>query len=250
MKYDFMKKTLIIFLCLVFCVSLISCKGTDKNSNENSTQTSAGAENDLKESLKSVNENSVNSTSQNELKGNSFVSGDTGDGVLNPQKYRICFYQIPAFFSNLVDKNTYEEWCETFFVGKYPDDTNEMVMVSFIKEFNISREDFDKANVEYGKFVEEVYYDACMNPQDFAEQEFSEVYNADIIYTFDNNVISEYYLGNDYPFFFEDEYKAALENGTYETRTTDWIDVDQMEAEINAKYGTQETTAVTEKTAE
>ena len=89
-----------------------------------------------------------------------------------------------------------------------------------------------------------------MNPQDFANQEIYEVYNGDIIYTFDDEIINNYYLSHDYPFCYESEYEEAVANGTYETRTTDWIDVEQMEAEINAKYGTQETTAVTETTAE
>ena len=89
-----------------------------------------------------------------------------------------------------------------------------------------------------------------MNPQDFANQEIYEVYNGDIIYTFEDEIINEYYLTQDYPFCSDDECEYALKNGTYKTRTTDWVDVDQMEAEINAKYGTQETTAVTETTAE
>lgn len=178
------------------------------------------------------------------------VSEGMGGGTINPQKYRICFYQIPTFFSELVDKKAYDEWCNTYLAENYPDNTKEMVIVSFIKKFNISREDFDKANVEYGKFVEEYFYDACMNPKDFAEQEFSEVYNADIIYTFDNELISEYYLGNDYAFFYEDEYLAALDTGTYETRTTDFIDIEQMEAEIIAKYGEAEIVTEQETTSE
>lgn len=89
-----------------------------------------------------------------------------------------------------------------------------------------------------------------MNPQDFANQEIYEVYNGDIIYTFDDEIINNYYLSHDYPFCYASEYEEAVANGTYETRTTDWIDVDQMEAEINAKYGAQETAAVIETTAE
>ena len=89
-----------------------------------------------------------------------------------------------------------------------------------------------------------------MNPQDFANQEIYEVYNADIIYTFDNEIINEYYLTPDYPYCADFEYEAAVERGEYKSQTEEWVDVDQMEAEINAKYGTQETATVTEKTAE
>ena len=45
------------------------------------------------------------------------------------------------------------------------------------------------------------------------------------IYTFDDEIINEYYLTPDYPFCSDDEYEYALKNGTYETHTTDWIDV-------------------------
>ncbi|MDD7194654.1 MAG: hypothetical protein PUH33_09130 [Clostridiaceae bacterium] len=125
-----------------------------------------------------------------------------------------------------------------------------MTMVLFIQHFNISREDFDRTNLALAKSFTEWGDKPTMKPQDYENQQPFEIYNSDIIYTFDDEIINEYYLTPDYPFCSDDEYEYALKNGTYETRTTDWIDVDQMEAEINAKYGTQETTAVTEKTAE
>ncbi|MBQ2973508.1 MAG: hypothetical protein IJE19_04060, partial [Clostridia bacterium] len=67
-----------------------------------------------------------------------------------------------------------------------------------------------------------------------------EIYNADIIYTFDDEIINEYYLTPDYPYCAEFEYKNALEAGVYQTRTTDWVDIEQMEADIIAKYGEAE----------
>ena len=123
-----------------------------------------------------------------------------------------------------------------------------MTKVSFIQHFNFYREDFDRTNLPLAKDFVKMEEKPTMKPQDYENQQPYEIYNSDIIYTFDDEIINEYYLTPDYPFCFDDEY--ALKNGTYETRTTDWIDVEQMEAEINAKYGTQETTAVTETTAE
>ncbi len=225
-----MRKIILLITILVLLFLTVACEKKINNKETTSTTTQA-------DTLTSTNNTPTEFTV---AESEESAINDIGGGIINPQKYRVCFYQIPTFFSELVDKKAYDEWCNTYLAENYPDNTKEMVIVSFIKKFNISREDFDKANVEYGKFVEEYYYDACMNPKDFAEQEFSEVYNADIIYTFDNELISEYYLGNDYAFFYEDEYLAALDTGTYETRTTDFIDIEQMEAEIIAKYGEAE----------
>lgn len=54
-----------------------------------------------------------------------------------------------------------------------------------------------------------------------------------------------------------ERYEQATENGEYTPRTTDWVDIEQMEAEIIAKYGeieiettVEETVAVEESTAE
>ena len=65
----------------------------------------------------------------------------------------------------------------------YGEHFDEMYLVSFIKHFNIPREEFDKAVKEYisHRTTEEL------------KKEFWEAPNADIIYTFDNEIINEYY---------------------------------------------------------
>ncbi len=173
-----------------------------------------------------------------------------GGGILGLNKYRVRYYTLPAPFVDLVG----EEECYQWRLNQpYPNDTNVMLMVNFIKDFDISREEFDKANLEFARRIKELLDGVpVINPLDYANQEDDEVYNADILYTFDNELINEYYLSHDYPFLYKHEYKEALEAGTYETRTTDWVDVEQMEAEINAKYGapevTETATAIPEET--
>ena len=149
----------------------------------------------------------------------------------------------------MVDQDELSEW-EAEIYKTDPDETNKMTMVLFIQHFNFYHEDFARTNLSLAKDFVEMEEKPTMKPQDYENQQPYEIYNSDIIYTFDDEIINEYYLTPDYPFCSDDEYEYALKKGTYETRTTDWIDVDQMEAEINAKYGTQETTAVTETTAE
>ncbi len=68
-----------------------------------------------------------------------------------------------------------------------------------------------------------------------------EIYNADIIYTFDDEIINEYYLSGEYPYVYPDEFEEAVENGEYTPQTV-WVDVNQLEAEIIAKYGEAEQT--------
>ena len=58
-------------------------------------------------------------------------------------------------------------------------------MKNFIEYFDIPRESFDKANLEWAKVIlNKMGSQPNMNPKDFANQETDEVYNADIKYTF------------------------------------------------------------------
>ena len=66
-----------------------------------------------------------------------------------------------------------------------------------------------------------------------------------MIFTFDDNLIREYYLSPDYPYIFDFEYEEAVANGKYTSKTEKWIDIEQMEAEIIAKYGEAEIVAET-----
>lgn len=245
---DDMKKLLFFLAMISMCFVFYSC---NKTQTLNATTTSnsllemdtsqyATDEKDYFENKTTVAKQEISNTSEQ------------GGADLLPRKYRNNYYSIPASFIKIVGKSDYEEWEDIYLSENYPDYSNEMVMVAYVKEFNISKEDFERANLNYAKFIEEHYSHICLDPQDYADQEMQEIYNTDIIYTFDNEIINEYYLGIDYPFLNEYQYDEALEAGTYETRTTDWVDIEQMEAEINAKYGvpevTETTTAIPEET--
>ena len=175
---------------------------------------------------------------------------DAGGADLLPRKYRNNYYSIPASFIKIVGKPSFEEWEDDYLAKNYPDNSNEMVMVAYVKAFNISKKDFESANLNYAKFIDEHYSHICLNPQDYADQEMQEIYNTDIIYTFDNKIINDYYLGIDYPFLNEYQYEEAVANGTYETRTTEFVDIKQMEAEIIAKYGEAEIVTEAAETTE
>lgn len=79
-----------------------------------------------------------------------------------PQIYAL----IPRQFSSLVSEKEYDEFLAQ------SDLTKGMIIVQFVEYFGISREEFDAANQdENGK----------------------EIFNADIVYTFDRELIDEYY---------------------------------------------------------
>lgn len=174
-----------------------------------------------------------------EFTKNSQESIDAGGAFLTTRKYRVRYYSVPYQFKLLVGEEAYQEFENQ--TDKTTDELNEMKIKRFIQYFNISREDFDKTNLEFAKVLKgNLDINLMMNPKDYADQEIEEIFNADIIYTFDDEIINEYYLSPNYMFGIQIEYLEALENGTYQTRTTDWIDIEQMEAEIIAKYGETE----------
>lgn len=178
------------------------------------------------------------------------LMNDTGGGITTLTKYRSIYCSIPRPFANLVDLYEFEEWYDVV-IENDPNKTEIMPMKLFVQEFNISREEFDKANLEWTKIIINGFHGTpMMNPQDFANQETDEVYNADIIYTFDDSLINNYYLSHEYPFVYISDYENAVADGIYQTRTTDWVDIDQMEADIIAKYGEAEIVTEAETTAE
>ncbi len=113
---------------------------------------------------------------------------DQDDYAFN-RKYRIAYYQIRGEFTELLSEEEYQDYME--WVDKkakqdgYGEFQNEMLLVSFIKRYNIPREEFNQA-------VEKYIANTKAAAHDFSA-EASEVPNGDIIYTFDNEVINRYY---------------------------------------------------------
>lgn len=86
-------------------------------------------------------------------------------GIYEPFEPQI-YALIPKQFSSLVSEKEYDEFLAQ------SDLTKGMIIVQFVEYFGISREEFDAANKdENGK----------------------EIFNADIVYTFDRELIDEYY---------------------------------------------------------
>ena len=229
------KLIFIVTAILVFsaCLTFTSCNREIGQKAETTASSKA------KESFPSL------TFSENESQKNE-QSLDIGGSDLVLHKYRQNYYTIPAPFGDIVNSEEFEKWYGDILLLN-PNETNKMIIKEFILFFDVPKESFEKANLEWAKIVErDLHGKPVMNPQDFSNQETDEVYNSDVIYTFDDATINNYYLSHDYPYTFSDEYEEAVANGTYQTRTTDWVDIEQMEAEIIAKYGEAE--IVTEAT--
>ncbi len=118
-----------------------------------------------------------------------------GSIILEPQhlddydferKYRIAYYRIWGEFYEMLsddERSRFSHWREENSAAcNYGETRNEMLLVSYVKEFNITREEFDAAVERFAAFNE-----------GYTQYEEYEIPNADIIYTFDNEIINEYY---------------------------------------------------------
>lgn len=204
---------------------LTSCaekKGAEQTTTFQSV--SASAENNT--------ETAVNKTTEQATDGQENISSDVGGGELTLQKYRSIYYSIPSPFWDIVDENSREDLYGKYWEIPYSE-TNIMRMKIFVEEYKVPREEFDAANAEWARIIKEKLYGTpVINPQDYANQEFNEVYNADIIYTFNDEIINEYYLSHDYPYCYESEYEYAVENDLYTTQTTEIIDLSDLSEKI------------------
>jgi len=110
-----------------------------------------------------------------------------GYGEPEPKQYRPIYYSMSRFHIDLVDRKTYSEWQMNRVENNREQYENECIAVSFIREFNISKEDFARANEEVRKRLTEM----GVSPEDLCDYE---LYPVDLIYTFNNEKINEFFL--------------------------------------------------------
>ena len=224
------KSILLVLLTVLICLNVFSgCRDSHKENISQSSKTNISETQGADFVTSNNNEQIMSSDEQDE---------GYGGGMITVQKYRTRFYSIPGVFADLVGRDNYYEWINTV---DYTESAEKMVMLQFIQYFGISREQFDKANLQFAKIVrDDLDGRPCMNPKDYANQIDDEIFNGDVIFTFDDVVINEYYLSPEYPYLYAFEYDEAVEKGEYSSQTEVWVDVEQMEAEIIAKYGETE----------
>ena len=109
--------------------------------------------------------------------------------LFNSGVYRKIYSVIPSQFAWLVDYEEYEEWEKSVRV------TGGMAMLQFVEHFGITREEFNSANEAYEAYLKSTRGSAVNKPSNENEEE-SEIFNADIIYSFDREKINSYYLAD------------------------------------------------------
>jgi len=121
------------------------------------------------------------------------AGGASGHGAFG--RHRPRFHSLPAPFADLVGRDVFRAWRDS---RSMEERLNENVATAFIVYFDISREDFERANEEVRRHHER----RGRSPQ--VNSNF-EVYPVDLIFTFDNEAISEFFLWENSPAIHERE---------------------------------------------
>jgi len=193
-----MQKVIIIAISLVLTILLIGCDGngaaltnSDYDSDFDNDTTSEAFENDNCPTAEDDPTSSLDSDYEKDL--------DTGDFYIG--KFRPLFYDMPLPFAELVGRDVFHKWLLS---RSNEERENENVAVSFIKHFNISREDFTRANEE----LRQGWADHEASPADSSS---FELYPVDLIFTFDNERINRYFLWENSPV--TDEFGLGMKIG-------------------------------------
>ena len=120
-----------------------------------------------------------------------YPEGD-GSGADEPPKkrsYRLIYYEIPGTFLDYYGEKA-GEYLDSLDeqYSKTGKERNEMYILSLIRHFNMSKEIF----VELVEKEERLNASLASKGIDIDSEDY-ELYNTDIIYTFDNDIINEYY---------------------------------------------------------
>ena len=188
---------LILTLCLVF----VGCTDQDKTNTTYPNESTVYTDTNSQEVSSTVDSDS---TQQAEIPTESTtwaadpVGGSEDDYFgIRKYKYRYNYYRITAHYIDIVGDEAYGEWIRSN--PQYENfELDEMLMVSYIKHFNITREQFDEASKNREKLFEKNNWTMLVYPFEndgeySYDDEAYEIYNADIIFTFDNDIINEYY---------------------------------------------------------
>lgn len=104
--------------------------------------------------------------------------------------YRKIYSVIPSQFIWLTDFEEYEKWEKTV------NASGGMAMLQFVEHFGITREEFDYANEAYEAYINSTGESALHRKPENKAEESLEVFNAEIIFSFDKERINEYYLAD------------------------------------------------------
>jgi len=106
-------------------------------------------------------------------------------GLLGQIRYRYVFYGIGSNFTALVEPSEFTAWR----TDVWSRSENEMMLMEFVRYFDIQREDFDAAVTRRREALAPLAESGLIS---FYDEEF-ELPNADIIFTFDQDIARYFY---------------------------------------------------------
>jgi len=186
-------KKVFVAILIAGIIFLAGCNGSsvDMTTNDSppaSEGTAVAESGTTKGTTRTPESNSSTSSTENATLKNTTTSPEQiFSAVDDPDfKHRLIYSQLPIHYIRLVDDmKKVSDWQKELYANGFNSDGDEMLLALFVKKFNITRAQFDKANKEWGEFIGE---------NDLTEYEIP---NADIIYTFNSKLISDYYLIKD-----------------------------------------------------
>jgi len=193
---DMRKRIIVIIVLLVLLVGCSIYKPLEENI--------AVSDNQIKIESKLIYPD-LNYESNSSLIRENFDDSGGGGGYGYIGRHRPRFYSMTYPFADLVGREEFQDWLLS---RSREEQENEHVAVSFIRYFNISREDFEKANEQMRRSWESLNF----SPRDLAFASF-EIYDVDLIFSFDNERINEYFLWENSPFM--SDFGKGMEIGNF-----------------------------------
>ena len=200
-----MKKSVAILICIICIFSLlVGCTHINYANTTILPSTSNDITDKSKNTLLDIEPTEISTVKQPDntvefttLQTEPVGGGEDGLEGMKADKYRYNYYRVTSDYIDIVGSEAYSNWVKSNPIYKTKK-LDEMLMVSFIKHFNITREQFDEASQKRLELFEEFNMEPNFPPYEYEEnynyeKELYEIYNADIIYTFDNELINEYY---------------------------------------------------------
>ena len=217
-KYYKLSVALILIVCLAACVQLPDTSSSVSMSSIDSGTTTTQDTSDVSsnDTIHGNNRAEIVPVIPDDLpvyvEGSIRLLGNTspfnGEPVIENRTYRQLFYRLPGeFFEDLFNllRNDYDlstgalrEKARADYVAnysafedaypQYDPDADEMVLVSAIKWFNITREEMEQLMK-----ITDDYYHNSERLEKWLDSEACELPNLDILYTLDNDIINEYY---------------------------------------------------------
>lgn len=116
-----------------------------------------------------------------------YITDEYTQSLFDTNEFRLIYSSIPQSFISLVDSAEFAEWSETVSAE------DGMAIVQFVRHFGVSEEAFDEANRNYAKYISAFYGVLPLYRTPFEEHESFEIFNVELIYSFDKEKIDEYY---------------------------------------------------------